>query len=237
VAQNSPTLHVGTSGYSYKEWKGPFYPKDLPAARMLEFYAERFGTVEINNTFYRMPKAAVMQEWASQVPPGFQFTLKAPQSITHFKRLKDAGEPVARFLREAGALRRRLGPLLFGLPPNFKKDLPRLREFLKLIPKRQPIAFEFRHDSWFDDEVFGVLRRRGVALCITESEDGPEVPKVATAEWGYLRLRLPKYENANLKRWLKWVRQQAWGEAFIFFKHEDEARGPAFASRFLDLAK
>ena len=237
LAQAGPTLHVGTSGYSYKEWKGSFYPQGLPAAQMLEYYAGRFGAVEINNTFYRMPRAAVLEEWAGQVPGNFRFTLKAPQSITHFKRLKDAGEPVARFLREAAALRRRLGPLLFGLPPNFKKDLPRLRGFLELIPKRQRIAFEFRHDSWFDDEVFAALRRRRAALCITESEDGPRVPRVATADWGYLRLRLPKYTDAALKRWLKWVRQQAWGDAFIFFKHEDEARGPAFAKRFLDLTE
>ena len=237
MAQADLNLHVGTSGYSYKEWKGPFYPKDLPAAQMLEYYAQRFGAVEINNTFYRMPKASVLQEWAAQVPEDFRFTLKAPQSITHFKRLKEAGESVAYFLRQAGALGHRLGPLLFGLPPNFKKDVQRLRDFLELIPEQHRIVFEFRHDSWFDDEVFGALRQRQVALCITEAEDGPKVPQVATADWGYLRLRLPQYTDADLKRWLKWVRQQTWGDAFIFFKHEDEARGPAFARRFLELSK
>jgi uncharacterized protein YecE (DUF72 family) len=237
VAPGNLTLHVGTSGYSYKEWKGSFYPEDLPAAQMLGYYAQRFGAVEINNTFYRMPKASVLEEWAAQVTENFRFTLKAPQSITHFKRLKDAGESVAFFLDVAGSLGERLGPLLFGLPPNFKKDLPRLRDFLELIPERVRIAFEFRHDSWFDDEVFAALRERQVALCITESEDGPKVPQVATADWAYLRLRLPQYADADLKRWLKWLRQQAWGDAFIFFRHEDEARGPAFAGRLLELAK
>jgi uncharacterized protein YecE (DUF72 family) len=204
---------------------------------MLGYYAERFGAVEINNTFYRMPKASVLEEWASQVPENFRFTLKAPQSITHFKRLKEAGESVKYFLGEAGALQQRLGPLLFGLPPNFKKDVPRLRDFLALIRKPYRVAFEFRHDSWFDDEVFDVLRERQAALCIAEAEDGPNVPQVATAAWGYLRLRMPEYADADLKRWLEWVRQQTWGDAFVFFKHEDEARGPAFARRFLDLAK
>jgi len=236
VAENDFALHVGTSGYSYKEWKGSFYPKDLPAAQMLEFYAQRFGAVEINNTFYRMPKASVLEDWAAHVPENFQFTLKAPQSITHFKRLKDAGESVAYLLREAGALQQRLGPLLFGLPPNFKKDLPRLLDFLELIPKQYRAAFEFRHDSWFEDDVFDAMRQRQAALCIAEAEDGPKVPQVATADWGYLRLRLPEYSDADLKRWLKWMRQQKWREAFIFFKHEDEARGPAFAKRFLELA-
>ena len=237
MAENHLALHVGTSGYSYKEWKGSFYPKDLPAAQMLEFYAHRFGAVEINNTFYRMPKASVLEEWAAHVPEDFHFTLKAPQSITHFKRLKDAEESVAYFLREAGALQQRLGPLLFGLPPNFKKDLPRLIDFLELIPKPYRVAFEFRHDSWFDDQVFDAMRQRQAALCIAEAEDGPKVPQVATAGWGYLRLRLAEYSDADLQRWLKWMRQQKWREAFIFFKHEDEARGPAFAKRFLELAR
>ena len=237
VAQTNLTFHVGTSGYSYKEWKGSFYPEDLPAAKMLDYYAQRFGAVEINNTFYRMPKAAVLEEWAERVPEQFRFTLKAPQSITHFKRLKDAGESVAYFLREAGSLQKRLGPLLFGLPPNFKKDVPRLRDFLGLIPKPSRVAFEFRHDSWFDDEVYDALRERRAALCIAEAEDDLKVPQVATADWGYLRLRLPEYSDADLKRWLKWARQQTWGDVFIFFKHEDEARGPEFARRFLELAK
>jgi uncharacterized protein YecE (DUF72 family) len=237
VAEKNPTLHVGTSGYSYKEWKGSFYPEDLPAAQMLGYYADRFGAVEINNTFYRMPKAAVLEDWATQVPENFRFTLKAPQSITHFKRLKDAGESVAYFLGQAGALGTRLGPLLFGLPPNFKKDLPRLRDFLALVPAETRVAFEFRHESWLDEEVFDALRQRRAALCVAETEDGPKAPQVATADWGYLRLRLPEYKDADLKRWLKWVRQQAWDDAFIFFKHENEARGPAFARRLLELAK
>jgi len=237
MAQNSVNLHVGTSGYSYKEWKGSFYPKNLPAAQMLEYYGERFGAVEINNTFYRMPKASVLEDWAGRVPGDFRFALKAPQSITHFKRLKDAGESVAYFLREAVALQERLGPLLFGLPPNFKKDVPRLRVFLELLPKERRIAFEFRHESWFDEEVFKVMRDRQVALCVVEAEDGPKVRQIATADWGYVRLRLPDYSDADLKQWLKWIRQQKWGETFVFFKHEDEAKGPEFARRLIELTK
>jgi uncharacterized protein YecE (DUF72 family) len=226
-------FHVGTSGFSYKEWKGNFYPKDISPQQMLPYYAERFGSVEINNTFYRMPKSSVLEEWATHVPENFRFTLKAPQSITHFKRLKDAGESVAYFLREAGALQGRLGPLLFGLPPNFKKDLPRLRGFLEIIPKPYRIAFEFRHDSWFDDEIFDALRKRDAALCFAEAENGVEVPFTATADWGYVRLRLPQYSDADLKSWIKKMRQQKWEEAYVFFKHEEEGTGPKFATRFL----
>jgi uncharacterized protein YecE (DUF72 family) len=228
-------LYVGTSGYSYKEWKGKFYPEDLPANRMLRYYGERFRTVEINNTFYRMPKASVLEAWAAEVPADFKFVLKASQQITHFKRLKDAGDSVSYLLDTAGVLKERLGPLLFQLPPNLKKDLPRLREFLALLPPHRRAAFEFRHQSWFDSEVFDLLREYHAACCIAEAENDLEIPFVSTADWGYLRLRRPDYGDAELKAWVKRVRQQDWQDAFVFFKHEDEGKGPQMARRFLEL--
>jgi uncharacterized protein YecE (DUF72 family) len=230
------SLYVGTSGYSYKEWKGTFYPKALPNTQMLRYYGERFRTVEINNTFYRMPEASALAAWACEVPAGFKFVLKAPQQITHRQRLKDAGGLVRSLLEAAGALKERRGPLLFQLPPNFKKDAPRLREFLALLPPEPPAAFEFRHPSWFDEEVFGMLRDRQAALCVAEAENGLEVPFVATAGWGYLRLRRPDYTDAELKTWVQRVRGQAWRDAFVFFKHEDKGMGPQLAARLLELA-
>jgi uncharacterized protein YecE (DUF72 family) len=229
-------LHVGTSGYSYKEWKGTFYPEALPAKDMLRFYGERFGTVEINNTHYRMPKTAVLESWAAAVPADFQFVLKAHRRITHMQRLKDSGESVSFLLEVAGALKERLGPLLFQLPENLKKDAQRLAAFLALLPPKRRAVFEFRHQSWFDDEVFGLLRDHGAALCIADAEGDLEVPFVATADWGYLRLRRPDYDDAALKARLKQVRQQDWRDAFVFFKHEDEGKGPLMAKRFLELA-
>jgi uncharacterized protein YecE (DUF72 family) len=230
-------LHVGTSGYSYKEWKGTFYPEDLPVKQMLRYYGERFRTTEINNTFYRMPKASVLEAWAGEVPADFKFALKAPQRITHFQRLKDCGESLSYLLTTAGALKDRLGPVLFGLPPNFKKDAARLKEFLALLPPQRRAAFEFRHPSWFDDEVFGLLRDHQVALCIAEAEGDLEVPFVSTADWGYLRLRRPDYTAAELKAWVKKLRSQPWRDAFVFFKHEDEGKGPKLAAAFLKLAE
>jgi uncharacterized protein YecE (DUF72 family) len=229
-------LYVGTSGYSYKEWKGTFYPDDLPEKQMLRFYGERFRTVEINNTFYRMPKETVLQDWGAEVPAEFRFVLKASQRITHMQRLKDAGDSVAYLLKVARALKERLGPLLFQLPPNMKKDAPRLRDFLRLLPPDRPAAFEFRHQSWFDEEIFGLLRERQSVLCIAEAENDLEIPFVSTADWGYLRLRRPDYGDAELKAWGERVRQQPWKEAFIFFKHEEEGKGPDMAKRFLELA-
>lgn len=229
-------LYVGTSGYSYKEWKGKFYPEDLPEKQMLRFYAERFGSVEINNTFYRMPKESVLEAWAQEVPENFKFVLKGPQKITHMQRLKDTDGSVAYFLKVAEVLRGRLGPLLFQLPPYLKKDLPRLRDFMKLLPADRRFAFEFRHGSWLDLEVFTLLREHQAALCIAESEDGVNAPFESTANWGYLRLRRPDYGDKELTEWVDRVRGQGWGDAFVFFKHEDEALGPAMAKRFLELA-
>ena len=229
-------LYVGTSGYSYKEWKGPFYPEDLPDKQMLRFYGERFRSVEINNTFYRMPKPAMLETWANEVPADFKFVLKAPQQITHIKRLKEADDSVAYFLKVAAVLNDRLGPLLFQLPPYLKKDAFRLRDFLALLPRERRTAFEFRHESWLDDETFALLREHQVALCIAEAEDGVEVPFVSTSDWGYLRLRRPDYGDAELQAWVDKVLQANWSDAFIFFKHEDEGKGPQMGKRFLELA-
>jgi len=230
-------LYVGTSGFSYPEWKGSFYPADLSEKQMLHYYGAHFRSVEINNTFHRMPKAAALEAWASEVPADFKFALKAPQRITHQQRLSDADEAVSYLLEVAGVLRERLGPLLFQLPPDFPKDLARLRGFLLLIPQKYyRVAFEFRHPSWFDEEVFALLGKHGAALCIAEAENGLKVPVVATADWGYLRLRRQDYGVKELKKWLKQVREQGWTDAFIYFKHEDQARGPQFAQRFQELA-
>jgi len=228
-------LYVGTSGYSYPEWQGTFYPRDLPESRMLRFYGEHFLSVEINNTFYRMPKPSVLVAWASEVPAGFRFALKAPQRITHQLRLQDADESVSYLLDLAGVLQERLGPLLFQLPPDFKKDLPRLRGLFLLLPASFRVAFEFRHPSWFDTEVFDLLRRHQAALCIAEAKNDLEVPVVATADWGYLRLRRQDYGAAELKKWAKLVRGEHWKDAFVNFKHENRASGHLMAQKFLSL--
>ena len=224
---------VGTSGYSYKEWKGPFYPRDLPAARFLQYYAARFATVEINNTFYRMPTPELVAGWASEVPETFTFALKAPQRITHTAKLNDVGETAARFVRTAGALGTRLGPLLFQLPPFFRKDVARLRAFLEQSSAPGVrMAFEFRHASWFDDEVWAALRAHGAALCIAEGE-ALQAPLVATADWGYVRLRRDAYSDALLDEWAANVRAQPWAEAYVYLKH-DEGDAPSVATRLIE---
>ncbi|HEY2250843.1 MAG TPA: DUF72 domain-containing protein [Planctomycetaceae bacterium] len=229
-------LFVGTSGYSYKEWKGRFYPEKLPQRDMLEYYSQRFSTVEANNTFRQMPSASVLKSWTQQVPVGFRFALKAPQTITHFKRLRNVGAATKDFFRAASVLKQHLGPVLFQLPPNFKKDLPRLRAFLRLVSKRRQVAFEFRHASWFDDEVFGCLRARSCALCIADVDNAPRPPMISTARWGYLRLRRKRYTHPQLAEWIERIQSQPWNEAYVFFKHEETGTGPRFAKRFLDLA-
>jgi uncharacterized protein YecE (DUF72 family) len=226
---------VGTSGYSYPEWKGSFYPAKLPAKQMLGYYAARFRTVEINNTFYRPPTAQLLETWAAQVPADFRFVLKAPQEITHTKQLAGVGAMVAELIETAGTLKERFGPILFQLPPNFRKDVPRLRAFLALLPVGCRIAFEFRHQSWFCDEVFALLRTHGAGLCIADADDELEVPFVPTAQWGYLRLRRPEYDDTLLEQWAERVRAQSWGDCFVFFKHEDAGKGPRMATRFLEL--
>ncbi len=223
---------AGTSGYAYKEWKGPFYPEKLPQDQMLRYYGEQFSTVEINNTFYRMPSEKVLLNWAAQVPDGFAFVLKASQRITHQKRLQDVGEELGYFLKTASVLGPKLGPTLFQLPPNLKKDLPRLEAFLDLLPNRWRAAVEFRHPSWHDEDVFAALRQRHVALCAADTE-GEDAAVVPTADWGYLRLRREQYGPDDLERWAQRVLAQPWGEGLVFFKHEDAGAGPALAKAFL----
>lgn len=227
---------VGTSGYSYKGWKGGFYPEKLPQKEMLSYYAQRFSTVEINNTFYRMPKQSVLESWAQQVPESFRFVLKAPQTITHRKRLAGAEEATDYFLRAASALLGRQGPILFQLPPNLKKDLRRLESFLELVSGRGASAFEFRHASWLDDGVFDVLRANSCALCVADTDENPVNNLISTADWGYVRLRSEGYSDQQLAQWIEKIRLQGWNEAYVFFKHEDTGTAPKLAARFLELA-
>ena len=229
-------VQVGTSGYSYKEWKGSFYPADLKADAMLSYYASKLSAVEINNTFYRMPKESMLLGWAGQVPPGFTFVLKASQKITHYGRLKDVADSVSYFLKTATVLGERLGPTLFQLPPNFKKDLPRLVDFLELLPRNWRAAFEFRHETWYDDDVYAALKAKNMALVAAEEDETP-AHTVATADYGYLRLRKAAYTDAELASWAKQVKEQAWKDAFVFFKHEDGAVGPMLAGKFQEFFK
>jgi uncharacterized protein YecE (DUF72 family) len=230
-------LYVGTSGYSYKEWKGSFYPQDLPAKEMLSYYASRLPAVEINNTFYRLPQKSVLENWKGQVPESFRFSVKASQRITHFKRLKDAEADTAYLIETAKALEDRLGVILFQLPPNMKKDLARLQTFLDCLPVGTRAAFEFRHQTWLEDDVLKLLSSGNHALCVSDTDDLPVSYIDKTADWGYLRLRRVNYSEANLADWLKRVRDQKWTEAFVFFKHEDEGTGPKLAGEFLGLAQ
>jgi uncharacterized protein YecE (DUF72 family) len=230
-------LYVGTSGYSYPKWQGKFYPKDLPAKGMLRYYAENFRSVEINSTFRKMPEPDDLNRWAADVPADFKFALKAPQRITHIKRLKDSKELVSDLFDVSAVLKKRLGPVLFQLPPNFKKDAERLSAFLDLLPVRSRVAFEFRHESWFNDDIFELLKENKVALCIAEADNELKVPFVSTADWGYLRLRREDYADAEIKAWVKQVQKQDWSDVFVYFRHEDTAKGPKYAKRFIELAK
>ena len=229
-------VRVGTSGFAYKEWKGSFYPEDIKAKDMLRYYATQLQSVEINNTFYRMPSEGVLREWAEQVPDGFTFVLKAPQLITHRKRLKEVESPAALFFERAGALGPRLGPLLFQLPPNLKKDMARLTTFLAQVSEDRRVALEVRHESWYDDEVYAALRAHDVALCVADTDEAATRFE-ATAGWGYLRLRRVEYAAADLQAWCARIASQPWRDAFVFFKHEDEGKGPQFARRFIDIAR
>jgi uncharacterized protein YecE (DUF72 family) len=225
-------VRAGTSGWSFKEWKGSFYPEKLAAKDMLRFYGERFETVEVNNTFYRMPKEEVLAGWAEDVPAHFKFVLKASQRITHIKRLKEVAEPVEWLLKAAAALGEKRGPFLVQLPPNMKKDVQRLKDFLALMPARS-VALECRHASWYDDEVYAALRERQAAWCIAETGEAGDPPFVATADWTYLRLRKVEYSAQDLAGWVAKLRGQQWAEAYVFFKHEDEGTGPKLAAQFL----
>jgi len=225
-------IRIGTSGYNYPEWKGTFYPGDLPTAKMLPYYAARFPTVEINATFYRMPTPKTVAGWAAATPEGFVLALKAPQRITHFARLRNVDDPLRFFCDAARTLGPKLGPLLFQLPPNFKKDTDRLAETLFQLPPDLRCAWEFRHESWLADDVYDLLRRRNAALCIADSE-AASTPLVATADFGYLRLRDEGYTEGDLARWAETIERlgNRWREAFVYFKHEESGTGPAFAAR------
>ena len=227
-------LLAGTSGFAFKEWKGSFYPEDLKPDAMLRFYASRFPTVEINNTFYRLPKQHVLEEWAAQVPASFTFAIKASQRITHFARLKaESADAVGFLLKNTAVLGGKLGPILFQLPPNLKKDADRLRAFLALLPGDRRFTMEFRHESWFDDDVYDALRARDIAMCVVEQPEFAS-PVVATASWGYARLHRFDYDEAALAKWAKTIASQAWSEAFVFLKHDEgEGSGPPAVDAFV----
>jgi uncharacterized protein YecE (DUF72 family) len=225
---------VGTSGFSYPAWRGTFYPQDLPAREMLSFYARALGTVEINHTFRRLPTPALLTGWGRQTPPGFRFGLKAPQRITHILKLRDAGDVTREFCRVAEGLGPKLGPLLFQLPPYMRADTARLDDFLSTLPAKLEPAFEFRHQSWFTDGTYAVLERHRTALCIADSED-LSTPPVATAPFGYLRLRRDDYDDADLQAWVRRVAETTrWKRVYVYFKHEESGRGPALARSFID---
>jgi uncharacterized protein YecE (DUF72 family) len=229
--------YVGTSGYNYKEWKGPFYPEKMPNKDMLGYYSERLKSVEINNTFYRVPKPHVVESRVDQVPEDFRFVAKATRRITHIKRLKEVGEETGYFLGIASHFRDRLGAILFQLPPYLKKDTDRLNTFLDLLPKGTPAAMEFRHATWYDDDVLEALRSHNVALCTAhDDEDGDDDVAMkfrSTANWGYLRLRGRGYTKSDLKTWVQKIESQDWERVFVFFKHEDEGAAPVLANQFL----
>jgi len=230
------TLYVGTSGYSYKEWKGSFYPEKISPKEMLGYYASRLHAVELNNTFYRMPKPEMIESWKSQVPENFRFSVKAPQTITHFRRLKDAAPQTRMMLRTVAALDQRLGAVIFRLPEEMKKDLKRLESFLKVLPVDTPAVFDFRHPTWFDDEVVELLRSQKRVFCVSDIEELPESYTFKTADWGYVRLRRERYTKAELVRWVKRIKAQKWKDTYVFFKHEDEGTGPTLAAQFVALS-
>jgi uncharacterized protein YecE (DUF72 family) len=226
---------VGTSGYNYPEWKGSFYPENLPAAKMLPYYAERFQTVEINYTFYRAPNEKILEGWDKATPDQFKLTLKAPRRITHDARLRDCADRVRQFLETSANLGPKLGALLFQLPPNLKKDLALFDLFLEAFPPRVCAAFEFRHESWLDAEVYARLRSRNLALCVADSER-LSTPVEITADYAYLRLRDEGYTTDDIARWASTIRERtsACKDVFVYFKHEEEGKGPEFARTLID---
>ena len=228
-------LWIGTSGYSYPEWKGSFYPADLSTKKMFAYYAGRFPTVEINATFYRMPTDKLILGWVEQAPPTFRFTLKAPKVITHIKRLADCADPLGFFLGRAEKLGANRAALLFQLPPFMKKDVGLLQAFLAMVPREQRAAFEFRNATWHADDVFTALADAGVALCIADSEK-LTTPLVATTSWGYFRLRDEGYERAHIETWHAQITAQKWEEAYVYFKHEDAGKGAVFGAQLKEIA-
>ncbi len=226
---------IGTSGFQYTEWKGNFYPEDLPPSKMLSFYAERFSTTEINYTFHRIPAPKTINNWKTLTPENFRFALKAPQKITHWSKLCDCADTLDYFCKVISGLGERLGPILFQLPPTFKKDADVLRSFLRELPSMRA-AFEFRHESWFNDEIYELLKSRNIALCIADTET-IETPKTITANYGYLRLRREDYQKIDIERWAAFVGDQKsnWRDAFIYFKHEESGIGPKLARQMMQL--
>ena len=226
-------LFAGTSGYNFPEWKGTFYPPKLPTAKWLEYYASQLGTVEINYTFYRMPTPKVVAGWDAVTPPGFSFVLKAPQRITHIARLKNVDDTLRFFLETARTLGPKLGPILFQLPPNFKKDTERLGDVLTLFPADLRCAWEFRHASWFDADVYELLRTGNAALCVADTDEGT-TPLEATADFGYVRLRDEGYKKKDLEDWVTKLKGLGggWADAYVFFKHEGKGEGPKLAAKF-----
>ncbi len=229
-------LLAGASGYAFKEWKGSFYPEKIKPDEMLAWYAEHLATVEINNTFYQMPKVSVLEHWHAATPDGFRFAIKASRRITHDARLKaeEAADSVAYLYRNLDALGAKRGPVLFQLPPFLKKDVPRLADFLALLPDGHRAAFEFRNESWFDDATYDALRAAGAALCLSEREDGAPPSLVETAPWGYLRLRLEQYDDGALARWAERIAATGWQQTYAYFMHEPTA--PAYAELLLRIA-
>ena len=230
----APRLLAGASGYSFKEWKGTFYPEKMKPEDMLSWYAERLPTVEINNTFYRMPATAMLENWAQTTPESFRFAIKASRRITHDARLKpECADSVAYLYRNLAALGARRGPVLFQLPPLLKKDLPRLNAFLSLLPEGHGAAFEFRNETWFSDDVYDALREAGAALCLSEREDNAPPAMVETAPWGYIRLRLESYSDDELKSWSERLAATQWRDIYVYFMHEPTA--PTYAKALMRL--
>lgn len=229
-------LYVGTSGYSYKEWKGSFYPEKIPAKDMLSYYAARFNAVELNNTFYRLPQTSLVESWMAQVPDTFCFSMKASQGITHFRRLKDSAYPTRLMLERVAPLKDQLGAVLFRLPEDFKKDVKRLETFLKDLPAEMPAVIEFRHSTWFDADVLALLSSNNRVLCVSDRDEFPVSHIDKTADWGYVRLRRVNYSESELKEWISRIQAQDWKNTFVFFKHEDEGTGPKLAARFVELS-
>ncbi len=229
---------IGTSGFQYPEWKGKFYPEDLPKAKMLGFYAERFRSTESNYTFRRVPNAKTMERWSAGTPEGFAFSPKAPQKITHFAKLRDCAETVRAFYGIVSLLGPKLGAVLFQLPPTLVCDVALLRDFLAELPKGMRAAFEFRHASWFAEPTYATLRAANAALCLAENEE-LATPWEVTADFGYLRPRREDYQPADLRRWSAFVGKQEkrWSDVYIYFKHEEEAVGPKFAAQMQRLRK
>lgn len=229
-------LFVGTSGFQYAEWKGNFYPEDLSTAKMLPYYAERFATTEINYTFHRIPSAKTIDGWCKATPEKFKFSLKAPQKVTHWAKLRNCGDTLKYFYGVIADLEAKLGVVLFQLPPNLKKDVALLRSFFEECPPTLRAAFEFRHDSWLDDEVFALLKEKNIALCIADSEK-LSTPMVPTADYGYLRLRREDYKDVDVKRWAETIEanRSVWSDAFVYFKHEESGTGPKLARQLMEL--